>query len=170
MFLQRLLTFICVATICSSAAVVGAEFDQPQILQAAKNIVDSRKSSLGGIRFGLSEKQVMRQFGKPQNRKIGMNCGDQTIKLTYKNIAMLLFIDAEKSQVFKIETASRLYRTDQGIRVGDSIEKAKAAYPSLLLVAANGSKDWISLESQFLMTVNDQGKITKILMGVNSDC
>jgi hypothetical protein len=179
--LHRFLAFFCVTLITSPIGVADSASSRLQVSRVnsatGKDIVYSpqkaRQSSIGGIPLGATVKQVLRQLGQPNRKEMGMNCGFETIALSYPDIEVLFFTDKETPKVFRVETSSPRYRTNKGIRVGDSIEKAQSADPSLSLdaVSAGGVyRNWRSFKTQFGLTVNSRGKIIEILMGINSDC
>jgi hypothetical protein len=171
---QRFAFFFC--TVMALVYPVSAGSTQILLMQSAGKKTNSvQQSSIGGVNRSMSAVQVQRLLGKPlQRRRLKtVYCGDPlvTLSYTYRDLQVELYEDHGKFIVDEVTTTGRRYRSDKGIRVGDSIEKAKAAYPSLHLSARDGSKDWFSIDSQLLMTVNDRGEITKIKLGaLDSSC
>jgi hypothetical protein len=161
---QFLLLFYTTVTIIPPNAVDRSSWLQTEI--TANNF---QKSSLGGIRLNMTEQQVRLKLGKPLKRIVGHECADEEIvDLNYKDIKVGLFKHGAEFLVDRVETTSSRYRTDRNIRVGSSIDRAKAAYPSLRL--NEYSHRWMSYNSQFDMDLNDRGKIVKISLGINTGC
>jgi hypothetical protein len=132
----------------------------------------SKNSSIGGIKRNMTETQVRSILGKPlsrQKRTINDYCIFK-IHYNYKNLK----IEFEKANgqmvVARLVITSRFYRTDQGIRVGDSLAKAQQIYPTLKRLG-DSKNIWDSGLTAFGLTVNQQGKITKIeLDNPHDDC
>jgi hypothetical protein len=171
---QRFLTIVCVVLSVSSISPVYAEVSTPKDdgVSADEVEISSKNSSIGGIKRGMLEQQVRRILGKPVKRQRVKTayCGDPIVLVnyTYKNMKIELYEEAGTTKVNKIEISNRFYRTDKGIRVGDSIKKAKAAYPTLNV--AEDSDTWYSAQTWFAITANKQGIITKIALGYDSGC
>jgi hypothetical protein len=170
--LQRFLTIVCVVLSVSAISPVYAEVIAGDGLSAEEVTISSKNSAIGGIKQGMSEQQVQRILGKPIKRQRVKTpyCGEEMVFIyyTYRNIKIQLFEDAGTTKVDIIEVSNRFYRTDKGIRVGDSIKKAKTAYPTLK--AAEDSNTWYSMQPWFAITANKQGKITKIALGYEMGC
>jgi hypothetical protein len=175
--LQRFLTIVCVVLSVSSISPVYAEVSTPKgdVLLADEAAIDFKNSSIGGIKPYMSERQVRRILGKPSTRKRirASSCGEApttTIYYTYKNIKIELGENDDKTtSVSSIETTSRSYRTDKGIRVGDSITKAKAVYATLQ-ESSNNDGMWFSPQLSLAIATNKQGIITKITLGYETGC
>jgi hypothetical protein len=173
---QRLLALSCIATITILSAQQVAADAYPSLLVRANNSDSDgyRKSTLGGMnRWTTTEKQVRRILGKPLKKTVRFECGnDEIAELVYKDIKVKLYRKGKNFVVSQVITTSPKYVTDKGIRVGDSIEQAKAAYPSLILNEFY-NKDrprWMSFKSQFEFDINNRGEITEIVLGLNTGC
>jgi hypothetical protein len=175
--LQRFFTIVCVVLSVSSISPVYAEVSAPKGdgLSSEEIKISSKNSAIGGIKLDMSGQQVRRILGKPLKRKRirAASCGEApttTLYDTYKNIKVELGeSDDKKTYVHSIETTSRFYHTDKGIRVGDSIAKAKVAYPTLQ-ESSNNDGMWFSYQTLFAVATNKQGIITKITLGFDSGC
>ncbi len=171
---QQFLTSLCLALSIVSISPVYAQQHQSALLQAESTYSLSRKtSSLGGVKFYMSERQVYKIIGKPLKReKLKLEqCGEPLstyVFYTYKNSQIQLSEEQGKIGVTTFKTSDRRFLTNKGIRVGDSIKKAQAADPSLEKAGNDGM--WISPETLFLMETNRQGKITSISLGYESGC
>jgi hypothetical protein len=127
--------------------------------------IGSKNSSIGGIKLFMPEQQLPRILGKPlkrQHLKISQ-CGGTTVVLHYfyKNTKILLYKERGINLAGYIVTSNPLYRTDKGIRVGDSINKAKAADPTLE-AAVDSDTFWYSTQTSFTFTTNKKGIISEI--------
>lgn len=164
----------CLPVVLSVSAIspVYAEVIASDGLSAEEVAISSKNSAIGGIKQGMSEQQVQRILGKPIKRQRVKTpyCGEDVVFIyyTYRNTKVQLFEDAGTTKVDMVEVSNRFYRTDKGIRVGDSIEKAKTAYPTLK--RAEDSNTWYSTQTWFAITANKQGKITKISLGYEMGC
>jgi hypothetical protein len=168
--LQRFLTIVCVVLSVSSISPVYAL--KGDGLSADEVAISSANSSIGGIKLGMSEQQVQRILGKPVKRQRlkTIYCGDTIVSIyyTYKNMKIELYEEAGTTKVDRIEVISRFHLTDKGIRVGDSMVKARTAYPNLLVAEESGIS--YSPQTRFAITANKQGQITKIVLGYETGC
>jgi hypothetical protein len=169
---QRFLTIACLVFTASTISPAYADGQRIDGLSWEQVETGSQNSSIGGIKRGMSEQQVRSILGKPVKRQRvkTIYCGDPIVLIyyTYKNIKIELYEEAGTTKVDQIEMINRFYRTDKGIRVGDSITKAQAAYPTLK--KSEDSNTWYSLQTWFAITANKQGIITKIVLGYETGC
>jgi hypothetical protein len=164
-----LLFYTTVTTIHPNA--IDRSVDRSSLLQTEIATNNSQKSSIGGIRFMMTERQVKQILGQPIERIVGHECGtEEIVDLNYKDIRIGLYKHGTKFLVYRVETNSSRYRTDRNIRVGSSIDRAKAAYPSLILNKYSHFPSWRSYNSHFDIDLNDRGKIVKIYLGINTGC
>ena len=171
MILRQFLLLLCVSVPIVSANEIDRHPDRSSLLQTKIATNNSQKSSIGGIRLMMTERQVKQVLGQPIERILGHECGtEEIVDLNYKDIKVGLYKHGTKFLVDRVETTSSSYRTDRNIRVGSSIEQAQAAYPSLILNKYSHSPSWRSYNSQFDMDLNDRGKIIKISLGINTGC
>jgi hypothetical protein len=168
---HKLFSPFCVALTILSASSVWAIPDQASLLQSTPKPEPEKfykKSSLGGIKFEMTEQQLQKLYGRPLKRKVlkTLECGEAPITqifYTYKNINVEL-TEVDKIGIVTIaKTTDRRYRTDKGIRVGDSIKKAQAAHPDLERYLL--SNNWSSENSFYLMKTNGRGIITELHLG-----
>ena len=93
-----------------------------------KPLIDVAKVSIGSLKLGMNEKQVTRLLGKPSSseKEQGVsNCYWTTsTSIKYRNLDILV----ADGSVDAITTTSKSYVTNEGVRVGDSISKAKKIY------------------------------------------
>lgn len=178
---QRLFTSVCIALSVASISPVYAAPHQTAMLQAKPSPL--KNASLGGIKFNMSEREVQRIMGKPTKRKQSKleQCGEPAVTYvyyTYKNFQVELSEQEEEGGIVvkTVITTDRRFRTNKGIRVGDSIKKAQVADPTLAKVDRSGSGDadykkfdiWASPD--FLIETNKRGIITSISLGYESGC
>jgi hypothetical protein len=170
---QKLFSPFCVALTILSASSVWAIPDQASLLQSTPKPEPEKfykKSSLGGIKFEMTEQQLQRLYGKPLKRKVSqtLQCGELPVTqifYTYKNINVELTEVNKIGLVTIAETTNRRYLTHKGIRVGDSIKKAQAAHPDLSRFGVSNS--WTSEDFFYLMKTNNRGIITRLYLGYN---
>jgi hypothetical protein len=180
---QRLFTSLCIALSIASISPVYAAPHQTAMLQSESTAPSFQNSSLAGIKFSMSERQVQRIIGKPRKREQTKleQCGEPAatqVFYTYKNLQVELREQQGGIGVAQVTTTDRRFRTNKGIRVGDSIKKAQAADSTLAKVDRSDSNDpkdkkfdtWTSGETMFLMTTNKRGIITSISLGYESGC
>jgi hypothetical protein len=170
MFLRFLTSALCMALITASVSPTYAVSARTSLLQsesAAEIYRISKNPSLGGIKIGMSEQQVRSILGKPLKiERITQQCDDSKVVFyTYATIQVDLDNVNETSEfkVAGIRTTNPQYQTDRGIRVGDSIAKAKATYPG---PDVRGGYT----RSSYSMTIDKQGKITEIILAIARGC
>jgi hypothetical protein len=174
--LQRLFTSLYIALSVASISPVSAVPHQTAMLQSnptAELPKYYEKSSLGGIKFEMTEQQLLKLYGKPLKRTIikTLECGEYpktSVFYTYRNIKVELVEVKGVGIVTMAETTNRRYLTDKGIRVGDSIKKAQAAYADLQRYPSGST--WTSENFLYLMKTNKREIITEISLGYNSGC
>jgi hypothetical protein len=100
-------------------------------------------TSIGGLKIGMSEREVIKKLGVPKSRKIAPNgcTGTNDISLEYSNLDLYIIEGAKKtdrSYLISITTTNSRYGTNKGIRVGDSIGKAEKVYKKVAATAEKG--------------------------------
>jgi hypothetical protein len=120
--------------------------------------------SIGGIRINTTESQVYRRLGKPIRQKISTSgCLSNTKKLTFSaGMVILVQGDSKNFTVASMSTKSRNWKTEKGVRVGDSISQAKKHYK----FNASGSQTF-SGSDYFSFTTNNSKKIVGINLTSN---
>lgn len=112
-------SFANTASVPSSSFTIG---------QANKPSIDVAKVLIGSLKLGMNEKQVTRLLGKPisSEKEPGVsNCyWNTSTSIKYRNLNILI----ADGSVDAITTTSKSYVTNEGIRVGDPISKAKKIY------------------------------------------
>ncbi|RAM53097.1 MAG: hypothetical protein C6Y22_03160 [Hapalosiphonaceae cyanobacterium JJU2] len=103
-----------------------------------KKAIDVSQISIGGMKLGMKETEIIKQLGKPKSRttKYDDVCYSSYIT-TWKYNGLEIeglstSSNASQSQVHFIKTSSSLYPTEKGIKVGDRISKAQKAYSAFL--------------------------------------
>jgi hypothetical protein len=168
--LAQFLISIYLSNTSIATDAVQLNFNRSEAL-AAKPTNASERSSIGGIRLKMTEQQVQKMLGKPHDRIVGYECGnDEIVNLNYRDIKVKLYNDGGKFLVIRVETNNRKYLTNRGIRVGNSIDRAQATDPSLILNEYAQTPLWRSFNAQFDMHTNDRGKITKLVLGIETGC
>jgi hypothetical protein len=126
-YLKLSIILLVVAIAFSSSGIVNAEINhRPQIIAWAG--IDLSNASIGGIKYRMSERQVLRKLGHPRARKMAINCLGSIERLQYQGLVIDLEQDGEEKYVTWIEVTVPHYRTDRGVKVGDSIERVLTAY------------------------------------------
>jgi hypothetical protein len=127
--------------------------------------------SIGGVRIRMTESQVRSIWGKSVNRsEIRLACLTG-FSITYSQSEVVL--EKRKGNIFSvfaIKTKNRKWKTEKGIKVGDSIYQAKKVYR----IKGSGSKEWYVENSNYRpgnlkFTTDSNQKITKIDLIENYD-
>jgi hypothetical protein len=117
-------------TILSTLPIANS--NREDIALSQKRKFDIKRASIGGLQLGISEKEVIKKLGLPKSRKTGYSpCGDNNyISLKYNglNIELTANSGTSKFHVDFITTTSSQYYTNTGIKVGDSMNKARQKY------------------------------------------
>lgn len=107
--------------------------------KSTKKLIDSSKISIGGIKLGMKEKDVLKKLGKPKSRtiKYGDFCDLGLYTTTWKFDGLEIeglstSNNPSKSEVHQITTSSSSYPTEKGVKVGDRITTALKVYSALL--------------------------------------
>jgi hypothetical protein len=145
------------------------------ISQADKPLIDVAKVSIGSLTLGMNDKQVTRLLGKPRSieKEQGVsNCyWNTSTSIKYRNLDILI----ADGSVDAITTTSKSYVTNEGVRVGDPINKAKKIYGRKF-----GSEQAIHDKNEYSVAyinanngglsfeANQQGIITKISLMAQS--
>lgn len=115
-----------------SSTLPIANSNREDIALSQKRKFDINRASIGGLQLGISEKEVIKKLGLPKSRKTGYSaCGDNNyISLKYNglNIELTANSGTSKFYVNSITTTSSQYYTNIGIKVGDSMNKARKNY------------------------------------------
>jgi hypothetical protein len=133
--------------------------------------VDSiSNTSIGGIKIGMSLQQVRNRLGKPRRLSQAYEpCTGGSLKtLAYDRLSI-----AGTSSVLTVFTSNPSYKTDRGVRVGDSIAKAKKIYGKVLLSSSSQEPGILNyMEEGGLLSLSfsyKNGKITSIRIHMD-DC
>jgi hypothetical protein len=145
------------------------------ISQAEKPLIDVAKVSIGSLKLGMTNKQVTQLLGKPRSieKEQGVsNCyWNTSTSIKYRNLDILI----ADGSVDVITTTSKSYVTNEGVRVGDPISKAKKIYGRKF-----GSEQAIHDKNEYSVAyinanngglsfeANQQGIITKIVLTAQS--
>jgi hypothetical protein len=126
----------------ASSAISLANLHPSKLALSQKGSIVLSDTSIGGLKIGMSEREVIKKLGAPKSRKIAPNgcTGTNDISLEYSNLDLYIIEGAKKtdrSYLISITTTNSRYATNKRIRVGDSIGKAEKVYNK---VAATGEK------------------------------
>ncbi len=141
--MYRFLIFaVSVLIISTSSAVSLSNTPLKELASRQKGEIVLRNTSIGGLKIGMSEKEVLRKLGTPQTRQVAPNLCTGTDDITLKYHHLTLYLEGgsnktSKSYLFAITTTNSHYATNQGMRVGDLMSKAEQAYSK---AAKNGEK------------------------------
>lgn len=123
--------------------------------------IDVTSISIGRLKIGMEINTVINLLGQPIQRKRLNSCVGNTTNLKYKNLE----IDLLDDKIIYINTSSRLYATEKGLRVGDSISKVKA-YNKFKSegINKNSVSFFNSSDGGRLSFLAKNGKITRIIL------
>jgi hypothetical protein len=165
--LITLFTIALLSGVSSASLVRSAQKNDSLISQSDKSReIDISKISIGRLKLRMNVKEVKKILGQPsQRQQIKDMCLENATKLKYNKLEITLYNPPNPSDIFSISTSNPSYSTSEGIRVGDSIGKAKRAYAKYkstlngqnLVYPANMG------ESSLLFKV-DKGLITEIIL------
>ncbi|AFY94477.1 hypothetical protein [Chamaesiphon minutus] len=97
-----------------------------------KKTIDVSKISIGGLKLGMTTREVTKILGKP--RQIKQQYDDTcfqryTTDLTYNKLKVFMLGSTKNNaRIHSIYTSNPAYRTSEGIRVGNRKSQAKQAY------------------------------------------
>lgn len=116
--------------------------------------------SIGGIKIGMTPKQVRRRLGKPSHT----NRAGVILDYEYENRQGFGTMDVTftRTHVTNVQTFLRSQRTPQGIHIGSTVKALKRAYRGRLKHAIGGfvvSNAADSAQTQFII---GGGKVTSI--------
>lgn len=107
--------------------------------KSTKKLIDSSKISIGGIKLGMRERDIIKKLGKPKSRTIKYRdfCDFDLYTTIWKFDGLEIeglstTNNPSNSEVHQITTYSSYYPTEKGLKVGDNIIKAFKAYSTLL--------------------------------------
>jgi hypothetical protein len=117
----------------TSSAIALANLPTERLALSQKGSIVLRDTSIGGLKIGMSENEVIKKLGAPKSRKVAPNgcTGTNDITLKYSNLDLYILEGAnktDKSYLTAITATNSRYATNKGIRVGDSIRKVIEAY------------------------------------------
>jgi hypothetical protein len=116
------------------------------ISQAEQPKIDVAKLSIGGIKLGMTEKQVTKILGKPQTK--------QTVSRYITD-----------GQLEQITSRSKSHGTKEGVRVGDPVSKATATYGKFQSEQNEKSTSYPnSVNGGLSFVTNSAGNITEIIL------
>ncbi|WP_310417457.1 hypothetical protein [Chamaesiphon sp. OTE_8_metabat_110] len=117
----------------TSGAMPRSNIPLEKLALSQKGSISIEQISIGGLKIGMSEGEVIKKLGKPRSRRIAPNgcTGTNDLTLEYPNLGLYLIDgsnEKEKSYLTAIRTTNSRYITNRRIRVGDSMIKAEKAY------------------------------------------
>lgn len=86
--------------------------------------IDVLSISIGRLKIGMTTRETINLLGQPNQKNLANSCVGSTTTLKYSK----LVIDLLDDKIISISTSNRLYATEKGVRIGDSISKAKRTY------------------------------------------
>ncbi|MUG96610.1 hypothetical protein F7734_31450 [Scytonema sp. UIC 10036] len=113
------------------------------LYKSNKKEIDVTRISIGGIKLGMEEKDIIKKLGKPKSRTKVYDdvCysayittwkydGLEIRALNYSGLGVrgIPASIANKNQVYHITASSSQYPTEKGVKVGDRTSKAEKAY------------------------------------------
>jgi hypothetical protein len=102
------------------------------LVSNTKKTIDVSKISIGGLKLGMTTREVTKILGKPRQikQKYDDTCFQRyTTELTYDKLEIfMLGSTRNNARIHSIYTSNPAYLTGEGIRVGSSVERAKQAY------------------------------------------
>ncbi|BDA76408.1 hypothetical protein CAL7716_105740 (plasmid) [Calothrix sp. PCC 7716] len=112
--------------------------------KSSKKAIDVGKISIGNIKLGMKERDIIRILGKPKSRSIKYDdvCyGSYITTWKYNGIeieGLSTTNNPRQSEVHQIIASSPSYPTEKGVKVGDGISRARKAY-SAIISRVNGN-------------------------------
>jgi hypothetical protein len=138
--------------------------------KSTKKAIDVSKISIGDIKLGMKEKDIIGKLGKPKSRttKYDDVCyGAYITTWNYDGLEIEGLSSSNKiseSQVHFINTSSSVYPTIQGVKVGDRISTAQKAY-STFSSTIDSEKNLVYPNDAYgglIFSINKQRLIRKI--------
>ena len=128
----------------TSSAIPLSNTPLEKLASNKKGHITLSNTSIGGLKIGMSESEVIKKLGAPKSRRIAANgcTGTDDITLEYNNLDIYLLGGSDKtskSYLSSITTTNSRYITNKGIRVGDLMSKAEKAYSK---TAVTGERGW----------------------------
>jgi hypothetical protein len=127
----------------TSSAISLANPPLKQLALSQKGSIVLRNTSIGGLKIGMSENEVIKKLGAPKSRQVEPNgcTGTNDITLKYANLDLYILEGAnktDKSYLTAITTTNSRYVTNKEIRVGDLMRKAEKAYSKSAVTGEKG--------------------------------
>jgi hypothetical protein len=145
-------------------------FSPKEKLSKAREI-DVSKISIGKLRIGMNMLTVAKILGQPRQKRVENDevCyGSYLTTLNYNKLEIGIF-GKNSGLIYNIQTTNPSYATSEGIRVGDSISKAKKAYAKYQFQQDGEVLRYINQAYGGLSFKTSQGVITEIDL-LSSSC
>ncbi|MCL6755417.1 hypothetical protein KBT16_32330 [Nostoc sp. CCCryo 231-06] len=145
--------------------------------KSSKEAIDVSKISIGDIKLGMKEKDIIKKLGKPKSRTTKYDDVCYTSYITtwkYNGLeieGLSTSNNASKSEVHQISASSSRYPTENGVKVGDRINTVQKAY-STLLSTIDSEKNLVYPNDAYgglLFSTNKQRRIREIRL-VEASC
>jgi hypothetical protein len=128
MFGRSIFALLVTTTTISAGVINTANAPNLQPQLTIRGGIDLNQVLIGGIKLKMTEQEVLKKLGKPQEISREQLCYGVVVRLTYPGITVDLEEKGQKKDVTRISTTDRRYGTDRGVKPGDPIEKAEKAY------------------------------------------
>jgi len=97
----------------------------------------------GGVRLGMSEGQVLRVLGRPDDRVAARDARGAVVRLRWAGIAVMRW-DGPGGRVIEVCITDRGIRMPNGIGVGTPLAHVRRDLPRAACASAPGSTSWVA--------------------------
>lgn len=130
---------ICLGILLTSLSIVDANSNYNQIDDDSnQTVIDVSKISIGGIKLGMREQDLVEILGKPKSIKTEYDDARYRSYVTtweYNQIkikGLSTNNNSTQSKVHQITVSSPNYHTEKEVKVGDKIDKAQKTYSDFI--------------------------------------
>jgi hypothetical protein len=161
---------ITVSNFISSGLAIAKSFDASSPVAKRHQMswragLDLSQVAIGGIKYGMSEPEVLRKLGHPRTRATKMNCLGAIDQLHYPGLIIDLEQKGKQKYVTFINATDSHYATERGVKVGDSINRVITAYQPVAQLSPDRTvtiNDRQYYDIFLVFKSNNQRKITSI--------
>jgi hypothetical protein len=119
---------IAIISIIPLSQIDAFSRDRDRISQHRSIGIDISKIEIAGIRYGMTERAVLRKLGNPRSTKVSSNCLGSIDRLFYPGLRIDLETRNRQKYVTWIQVTGTGYRMNSGVKIGDPIAKAVKIY------------------------------------------